>query len=408
MDKALPYFKYLFRILIVGYTVVTMYYFLGKPAGSGDEALFLADLQLISQRGWSHAIAKGISLPYMVLTYPVSKMVSGIVALRGVNILLFLGLVAYFKMYRKVKGSDFYFLLLFFYSSLGYFMVGTNDTLFIVSMTVFLAETHFLLSSEPPKKLFFWGLGLVIAFFTREMVLLYLPVVAWAVFLVLKRKGIQWKSLTLPFVLGLVLFALNYPSLSAKGKLSYDLKLPPSEITATWPQRQYLAQLWVNEGKLKNYNHPTWIQTQKYLDKNGANALPKTIFSSLLFHLPLTFKEFVKDFIYILQYSVRSMGLMLVLSLFFGVRFLLKQRKVNEQTFLPVAVLLIMGTFAFVIISFIELRWLAAPFLAIILYFHQKSTTREIPRVWQWVNSIFIALLCLYGSYGILLKTVWS
>ena len=404
MDRLLKYSNYSFRVLVIGYTVLAIYYFLNKPAGSGDESLFLNDLLFITQNGWIAAIQKGISIPYMLLVYPVSKIIAPIWALRGVNILLFIGLLGYFKYYCKINSLNIYFLALFFFSSLGYFMVGTNDTLFIIAMAIFFIESHFLFQNDFNKNNTLWVMSLVVAFFTREMFLLFVPLIFIMVYFVVRYRKFPKIKWVYPMLLSLVLLTLNYPSLTAHGKLSFDSKNPPQGVSATWPQRQYLAQLWVNEGKLKNFQHPSWEQTESYLKTNGENSLPKTIFSSILFNVNITLQEFVKDFAYILQYSIRSMGLMVLLSLFIGFGFFRKNRSFNHNTILPLLLLLTMATFSLVIISFIELRWLASIFLASIVYFHLKSESREIPKFWIIANYCLLCILCLYGSYGLFLK----
>lgn len=395
---------YSFRVLVVCYTLLSVYYFLNKPAGSGDESLFISDIHFISEKGWFLAIKKGISIPYMLLAYPITKLVSAVIALRAVNLFLFLGLIGYFKFHLKIKSVDFYLLLMFFFSSMGYFMVGTNDTLFIVLMTIFFVESHYLIQEGKVRNSTFWCISLVIAFFTRQMFVLFIPIVILVLFLLLKEKKISLKKLGIPFLVILGFLVLNYPSISSNGKLSYDLKNPPTGVTATWAQRQYLAQIWVNEGKLKNYNHPTWEQTDNYLSKNGKASLPNSVGSSLTFDLKLTLQEFVKDFVYIFQYSLRSMGLMVLITLFFGLKFFVRDFYFNDNTLIPIFLFLSATIFSIVIISFIELRWLASVFMATILYFHFKIESNQIPKPWALANFGFITLLCLYGSYGLILK----
>ena len=406
MDNFSKYLKYLFRVVVVGYTLIAMYYFLNKPFGSGDESLFISDLDFISESGWIAAIKKGISIPYMLIVYPIAKLITPALALRIVNIVLFVVLLLYFRYYRHIKTLDFYFLLLFFFSSLGYFMVGTNDTLFIVCMSVFFAESHFTLQNNSEKTTVLWGLSLVLAFFTRELLILFVPIVILIVFVLLKQRKFSIKALLVPFIIALGFTALNYPSIVENQKLSYDAKTPPESINATWAQRQYLAQLWVNEGKLKNYNHPTWEQTDNYLKTNGAESLPNSVFSSLTFDIKLTLKEFKKDFIYILKYSVRSMGLMVLIVLIIGFKYFLRitSFRLNKNTLIPSLLFISICIFSMIIISFIELRWLASVFIATIVFFHLKTEKQQIPKFWVLANFILIALLCIYGSYGLILK----
>lgn len=404
MDNFAKYLKYLFRFLVVCYTLIAMYYFLNKPFGSGDESLFISDLDFVSENGWIAAIKKGISIPYMLIVYPITKVMVPALALRIVNILLFLALLLYFRYYRQINSLDFYFLLLFFFSSLGYFMVGTNDTLFIVCMSIFFTESHFILQNNSEKTKVLWGLSLVLAFFTREMFILFVPIVILIAFILLKQRKFSLKALLFPFIIALGFIAFNYPSIVENQRLSYDSKTPPASVNATWAQRQYLAQLWVNEGKLKNYNHPTWEQTDKYLSTNGGESLPKSVFSSLTFDIKLTLKEFVKEVIYVLKYSTRSMGIMVLIVLFFGLKQFFKSFKIDAKKLIPSILLIAIFIFSMIIISFIELRWLASVFIATILFFHTMSESKQLPKLFVLANFILIALLCIYGSYGLILK----
>ena len=186
--------------------------------------------------------------------------------------------------------------------------------------------------------------------------------------------------------------------------LSYDKKLPPKSTTATWVQRQYLAQLWVNENKLANYNHPNWQQTQEYLDKNGASSLPRTLIDALVFDPKMTIKEFFKDFMFIAVYGSRQLGLILAIVLVLFLRRLIRDRKFSSAMFIPAAVLLMMGIFALIIISFVELRWLAPVFIGAIVYFYLLSMKGKIPRLLIHANYLLIALLSWYGMYGMITK----
>ncbi len=398
------YTVFFFRASIAGYLLLALYYFLSKPAGGGDEALFIADLQLIAKSGWSAAIHKGISIPYMILVYPLTFLVKPVIALRGVNILLFGGLLLYFYRVQGFKNLNFYALLLFFYSTVGYFLAGTNDTLFVVCLVIFMVETHAILASNEKSSLFWWATAVVVAFFTRELIIVYAPVLILALLFILKKRKGNVRSLIIPALLLVLFVALNIPALSQNKMLSYDKKLPPKTTTATWVQRQYLAQLLVNEGKLANYNHPNWNQTQEYLDKNGASSLPSTIVEALLFDPKMTIKEFFKDFLIILIYGTRQLGLILGIVFILLLNQFIMKRKLTVALFLPTAVLLMTTIFALIIISFIELRWLAPVFISAIVYFYLLTMKGKIPKLLILANYVFMTLLSWYGMYGMITK----
>ncbi len=396
---------YIFRISVAVYTLLSGYVFLRKPAGGGDERLFISDLQLIQSEGWWAAIEKGISIPYMLLSYPLTWITEPHIALRTVNILLFGGLLVYFYRRLQIKQWNFYALLLFFFSTVGYFMAGTNDTLFIVSLVIFMVETYGLLNDDSKKtSLAWWGIGLILAFFTRELISVYLPVVLLSILFLWKHKRGRLKTLMIPMLLLLLGLGVNTPSFKAGHGVSYDQKLPPEGITSTWAQRQYLAQMLVNEGKLANYNHPNWKQTDAYLKDNGEGSLPKTVMSGVLYDPGLTLKEFFKDFVYSITYGSRQLGLILPTLLILAMIGLYRIRRFSKDFYVPWSLLMMVGIFSLIIISFVELRWLAPVFMVSIFYFYTLSEQRKIPKLLVLANYAFMALLSWYGMYGLIGK----
>ncbi|QYS86582.1 hypothetical protein JJC03_00385 [Flavobacterium oreochromis] len=126
------------------------------------------------------------------------------------------------------------------------------------------------------------------------------------------------------------MFLLNLPSIINNHKLSYDNK-DVKEYKVNWVQRQYLAQLMVNQGLIPNQSHPTWEQTEEYVDKNGENSLPKTTLESIFFDFRLTLKEFIKDFLEVLFMSFRQIGPVLLVT-FFSIWIYFKGEK-KKKTF---------------------------------------------------------------------------
>jgi len=394
----------IFRISTVTYLLLALYYFLSKQSGGGDEALFLNDLQLILNSGWSAAIQKGISIPYMILVYPLSLLLEPYIALRLVNVFLLGGLVLYFYKVRSFTQFNFYALLFFFYSTVGYFLAGTNDALFIICLVIFLVETQAILTTSQKASLAWWGSSLAIAFFTRELIIVFVPVILLAIYFILKNKKGRLQSLLIPAAIVVLFIVLNIPSLRENHSLSYDKKLPPNAITANWVQRQYYAQLLVNEGKLANYNHPNWQQTQQYLEVNGAASLPRTIPEALIFNPKMTIKEFFKDFLFIALYGSRQLGLILAIVLLIFLKRFVKDRKFSSEVFIPTAVLTMAAVFGLIIMSFVELRWLGPVFVAAIAYFYDLIEKGKIPRLLIQANYVVITLLSWYGMYGMITK----
>lgn len=392
----------LFQYSAILYLFVAFYYFMSLPVG-GDEFLFISDLQLIKSVGWYNAIMQNVSIPYMILAYPLSFILEDYAALKLVNVIVLLLLFLYFYCLGNVKFKSTYSYLFFFISTVGYFYFGTNDCLFFVSLIVFFNEVN----NAVHKKRIHFNLALsslIIAFFTRELFLVYVPVVIVGLYL-LYKSGCRFSKKTF-FPLGFfVLFLLfNIPSLEKNRTLSFDRKNPPKGMGVSWSQRQYLAQLMVNKGSLPNGQHPSWEQTKAYLEKNGKKSLPDGVLNGVTYNFELTIKEFFKDFAYLMTYSLRSLGLMLLLMLFYWFRKMMRDKSIDLKCFVPFATLTMILIFSFIIISYVELRWLSAVFMMTIVFYSQMEHQHKISKYLILANYCVLCFLTLYGIFRIFNK----
>ncbi len=393
-----------FLVIVLIYSLVSAYFFLSRDSGPGDESLFIKDLDFIKNEGWNNAIKKGISIPYLVIVYPFSLFLKNFVALRLVNVLIVSGLFFYFS--KRIKQQlSFYGFLLFFISTVGYFYSGTNDTLFFVALIIFICEVFFLIEKGEWNGALALS-ALTIAFFTRELILVYTPIILICFYIIYHKKGSNVLKWYYPLGLVALFLVLNLSSLMENGNLSYDLKSPPESAKSNWAQRQYLAQLMVNKGELPNHNHPSWEQTDAYLKENGEDSLPKGILSGLLFDVKLTVIEFFKDFFECLFFGFRQLGFILLLTLFFGARDFIRKRKIDEMTFIPLMLIAMLSIFSLIIISFVELRWLAPVFIASIVYYWNLQDKKSINKKMIIINYIVLILMSLYGSFNLYNKII--
>jgi hypothetical protein len=306
----------------------------------------------------------------------------------------------YFAKRKNTFELSFYGYLLFFISTVGYFFFGINDTLFFVSLIIYFVEINQLQKSKS------WNgtlalIALLIAFFTRKLIFVYCPIIFFSFFILFKNNGFKFiKTKTIIFVF-IMFLGLNIPSLLRNGNISYDLKNPPQNIDATWVQRQYLAQLMVNDGSLPNNNHPSWEQTVLYLKKNGQSSLPKGIIGSIFFDINLTFKEFFKELFSCFFYGFRQLGLILFLPLFFLIKDFLIRKRLNFSMIIPICTLVMICVFSLIIISFMELRWLAPVFILTIVYFSDLQKEK----IWHSniikANYVVLTFLSLYGIFSL-------
>ncbi|MET0946689.1 MAG: hypothetical protein ABWY22_14885, partial [Flavobacterium sp.] len=361
-NKIINKLRITFKIIVIINLIVATYYFLGRNMGRGDESLFIIDLELIKSAGWIAAIKKSISIPYMLLAYPLSFIFDSYIALRIVSVALISGMLGYFYIVRKENSKDLFYYLIFYISCESVFFSGTNDTLFFVSLIIFLNEVY-LIRQNKVKDLNILLSFLIISIFTRQLFVVYLPVILIGIYIVYKSKiRLNRKSL-IPFGLFLFFIFMNIPSLIEKGRLSYDDKSAPKETNVSWSQRQYLAQLMVNNGELENFQHPSWEVTRAYLDKNGEDSLPDGIINGMTFDYALTIKEFFKDFAYSVGTSTRSFGLMLFITFFYFGNQMLKDRNNLLDNFIPLSTLVMLSIFSLIIMSYVETRWLDPVFI---------------------------------------------
>lgn len=409
-NKLNKFIRIFFYVLSVLYFLVASYHYLNRSGtAGGDEFYFIADLDLIQQSGWMQAIEKNISIPYLLLAYPFSLFLPNFVALRLVNVLLLICFFYYLKWSTfKNRLSIHLFYLLFYISAVGFFYLGTNDTLFFLSIAVFLIEVYKASYGRSYNfNLAFFAL--ILSAFTRELFVVYIPIVMFGLFILLKTSNIKRRisryTLFPAFLLVALLF-LNIPSLLKNGSLSYDKKSPPAGIASTWSQRQYLAQLEVNQGNLVFHSHPSWEETDAYLKENGEDALPRNFFDGITHDLGLTFKEFFKDLSWVTIYHTRTLSLMLVFVVLYFARRFFYNPELSFIYFAPVSIITMILIFSFIIISYVELRWLAPIFILSIIVFGELEKKRKMPKILFDLNIYCLLFLTTFGLFRLLNKIV--
>ncbi|RYG43527.1 MAG: hypothetical protein EOO01_21175 [Chitinophagaceae bacterium] len=390
--------EWAFFILAAVYFIGAMIIFLPRPA-SGDELVFISDLDYTFKHGFWAASRYQVSLPYMLLVYPFATFLEPIVALRLVNLLLTAFLFLYIIKISKQR-IDVLFYSLFFIATANFFFAGVNDVLFITGMVLFLSETMLHLDRGENTHSGLGLFGLVIAIFTRQLYLLYLIPILVGLFYLLNyywRPSRTWLvicGLTLAFFV-----YLNIPSIETNHKLSYDNKVPPPYISANWQQLQYLAQLEVNAGDRPNYTHPSWEDVDSYLNMNGDYSLPDNTFDALTMDPILTFTEFFKDLGDSLFFSTRGIGLMLWFALFFGVRGILSTHSYGFELLIPFTLVWVMCLVSFIIISFIEARWYAAILLTVCMFFSRRAREEKYSHLLLAANYSGLLIMTIYGMY---------
>ncbi len=398
LEKTNSLLQTILKFFILVFFLIFMVYFSKSEAGSGDELVFLKDLELL-KINWFKAISSEIGLTYLPLAYIFSFFLKDYIALRVVNILLFVFLYIYFKKIGEIKNKmfDFYFL---FFSASGWFMLGTNDTLFIVSLTIFFNEVYKILENKEKTNHNLLLCSLIIAFFTRELIYIYIPIIIFSFILIHKKRVNVFLNIKIPLLLLCFFVILNIPSLINNHSFSYDNKKPPITARSNWSQRQYLAQLMVNNGQLENHQHPSWDQTDAYLNKNGANSLPNGLISGMLFDVKLTIKEFFKDFADVIFQSIRQTGFVVFINLCLLFYFIYT-KKTLDFIFLPLATFVMISIFSLIIISYVESRWLIPLYIMSFVYFSDLELNNKLHKLVPLFNSITLILVIIYGTFRV-------
>ncbi len=395
-NKIFKQLKIVFIIITVLYGIIAAYYFLNKPAGGGDEGLFMADLDLINNEGWMEAIKQNISIPFMLLGYPLSFFLKSVVALRIINIILLLLLMFYFYNTSEKKNLLFYGYILFYISTIGFFYAGINDILFAVSLIIYL-DGIYRVANKKSSNINLILPALVVAIFTRQLFLVYLPIIIFGWYILHKSKIKFNKKYLIPLFVFIFFLVFNLPSIIENGTLSYDKKFPPESMNVTWTQRQYLAQIMVNNGELKNGQHPSWEQTQQYIQSHGNESLPDGVLKGITQDYQLTIKEFFKDFVFSIFYGTRQLGLMLLITIFFFVNQLYKTKRIESKHFVPITTLIMLLIFSLIIISYLELRWLIPVFIMTIVFYDDLEKENRLPIKLVQLNYFVLAAFAIYG-----------
>ncbi|HBK82874.1 MAG TPA: hypothetical protein DDZ41_04640 [Flavobacterium sp.] len=297
----------------------------------------------------------------------------------------------------------FIFFLIGFMGMTPTFSIGTNDALFFTCLTIFFSEVYHLVF----KKQFNFSLAvsvLIIALFTRSLILVYLPTIIFALFIIYKNRAFYKKNIILPSITFIVLIVLNTPSILHSHKLSYDSKPSPEGITSTWAQRQYLSQLYQNKNQLPKGEWVSWEEVDVYLKDNGKDSLPEGIAETVFFDINLTINEFFKDLLESFLKGFRETSFILPIVLVY----ILKQ--IKEKKILDTNVLFICSLFvpiliiAFIIINSIETRWLTSSFVILSLFYFDSNILKNS----KWLQTIVIGVFSLFCYFFLYRIIAWN
>lgn len=396
-------FKYFFLIVLVLYSFTRIYLFATLPYNSGDESLFIDNLNFFLNNGYIEAVKSKVSIPHLLLVYPLTFLFNEHISLRLLNLVLALFLLYY--IYKRFKSLNLIYLLIFYFVTANDYLIGTNDGVFFFFLSLFFIEVYCLIKQNKFNYLICFG-GLIGAVFTRQLIVMYLFSILFSLYVLYSKKEL-FKRKHIIYTAGLILFGLvlNIPSIVANRQLSYDNKVNTTDPSVNWVERQYLSQLEVNNNRLANYNHVSWEAVKAYKLKNGENSLPKNFIEVFFFDIKATLKEMAKDSTYVMLYSIRQVGISFLLGLILLFSIFKNKTKVMEY-YIPIVGVLTMFTFTAIIFSYIELRWffsvfLMTPFLFYDSFFVDKY--RFLNHL-KSLNFLLIIFVMLFGIFNVVYK----
>ncbi len=387
-----------------------VYWTIFLEQGTGDEGLMAYYLNESQEKGFYWLIQSGnFSIPHAILVFPLSLVFSNYFSLR---LLSFFGvLFIFFYSMKKIQHKTALLNLhLLFYLFSGSFLLGTNDTLFYCFFIVFILEVFLKFSDQSSKIPGYAWFCLVSAFFTRQMAVVYLPFVLGILFLLFRDRKFGLKETGM--ICGSICFwvILNIPSLLQNGSLGFDNKTRDTQQGTTWSQRQYLSQVYANEGKIPEFTHVTWEETRAYLDEHGEESLPSSTFKSLIFDLSFTIKEFWKDLFFLVQSGLRQAGLSVTFPL--AGLLLTANLKNSKLKIFAIGQGIQMLIFATIIISYVEIRWLAPVMMIGIWGINDLIMNHKSGLKFFNLNLAVLTLLSFYGifKYSIMIMqtSIWS
>ena len=339
-----------------------------------DEVFFIKGFDVFIDSGFSEANVLGNSTFFNCISFLFYQVgVERVMAMRMTS--LFFGLASILLLWLFVKRNYSYLPKLYRRSIiitsvnamvlLSFIFKGINDSvLTFFTLLFFIIFFHIKKNRESKSLYIYLGLILALMLSTRMMSVLIFPTFFLILGVYFYKEKINYKLIihkstfiVVSFIIGLLL--LNYPSIKEKGKLSFmEKKIEYKNVS--WPQVQYLTAIWLEEGKLKYGKHCKPEDVVAYIDENGSNSLPNSVFETITFNIPRSIKTSTREAVYLIKPYTRILGLVFVFGLFFFFKGVFKKeitfkKIINNE----IAVFFINYNIIIVLIicSYVEPRW---------------------------------------------------
>jgi len=333
--------------------------------GIGDEIIFINDLKYFIDHGYSNAVIEGTSIPLMVLSSFVFKIISDYSLVLRISSCICTFILVFYLFYKikftnKVQIIHLLFLLgTATTATLG----GQNDSIFFMGMLIFYFEAT-MNDSVKKTNIILMSFCSAIMIMSRPLIIIYglIFFAGFTLYRIIKKEitlNSKNKYVLVSITIGLFITTVaNLPRLTndsssvMKTKIdglvvpfSYSGKTQTKPLlrentNLTWIEWLYISQYIGNNNNL-GFLHPLMDldEAEQYKMNNPDIKTPKTFSEYLTQHKKFILKRLPISLVEIVFYSIRSVGLLFLLIPFI-IYFKLK-RKTYDEYFLSYLTVLI-------------------------------------------------------------------
>ena len=357
--------------------------FLAHPLG--DEWYFTNDLNYYMKNGYKESVINGMSIPFTLLTYLLNIILNDMsLSLRVVNSTFVFILLLY--MYKQIQGSSnksifFYYLFLLIGTTGGLFY-GTNDSMFFCALIIMTFESYNKIFNQTKKTGYLLLIiASIICISTRPLAIVYSPLISLSffVFKLIFHKKVNTKSVinicSCIFLSLLIILVANYPRIEKYNfHLSYANKTDTyktDDPDFNWFQWHFYSQLIANENGFGAFAPMVnWDEVKNYKQQFGKFSLPRNNFDYLRYNKLFLLKRIPISLFEILIFSIRYVGLLLLVLPYYVLR-----RQPNQDhhctSLFPIIITFGILAFVFIIPHLVEHRFLFPFYLMLLYYFDQ-------------------------------------
>lgn len=369
--KAYSALKYAMITVLLGSYLLQIILVLSNLYDVGDERFFCNELIRFQTQGLWNSFADGISHLFVICSSALSILIgSNLLAIRLLNIFLVpLALFIWFHIVRLVVTKpivrdlawlSFAYVLLITKTGAMFFH-GLNDPLMVVlALGALLFLIKYIKNGKTTSMVMAAILSGMMLWVRLFSVLILGGILVWMVFHALLQKPRLRNFLhggMFFLVIIIVALIVQIPSLSEHGKLSFERKSSPGQ---SWNDRNWvMGMMRLPIGSVFCYAQPGWEQVEEYIDKNGAQSIPKGLIGQVKRDPKFMLDNFASNVVVRFQYIlIVSIGLLFLPLLDFlrNPEFWFSKKNCTILPFLMVFFSVGLGV-SLIIISYVAHRW---------------------------------------------------